>query len=64
MEEYEIMSKIKEIIVEPALIYVGSNLRIKVKVKDDYTFKKSLVTESGLTLVTENRDIIRTEWGE
>ena len=58
------MSKIKEIIVEPALIYVGSNLKIKIKVKDDYSFKKSLITESGLMIVTENENTIRTEWGE
>ena len=58
------MSKIKEIIVEPALIYVGSNLKIKIKVKDDYSFKKSLITESGLTIVTEDKNTIRTEWGE
>jgi hypothetical protein len=42
----------------------GSNLKIKIKVEDDYSFKKSLITESGLTIVTENKKTIRTEWGE
>lgn len=42
----------------------GSNLRIKVKAIDDYSFKKSMVTESGLMVVTEDKNTIRTEWGE
>lgn len=58
------MSKIIEKIVEPSKIYVGSTFKLRVKVSDDYTFKKSLITESGLIIVTENKNKIRTEWGE
>lgn len=58
------MSKIIEKIVEPSKIYVGSTFKLRVKVSDDYSFKKSLITESGLIIITENKDKIRTEWGE
>lgn len=58
------MSNIKEIIVEPNKIYVGSTFRLKIKVKDDFLFKKSLMTENGLIILTENKENIRTEWGE
>ncbi|WP_405317630.1 hypothetical protein [Faecalibacillus faecis] len=58
------MPRITEKIVEPSKIYVGSTFKLRVKVSDDYSFKKSLITESGLIIITENKDKIRTEWGE
>lgn len=58
------MQKIREIIIEPAKVYVDSTFKIKIKVDDDYMFKKSLVTESGIIIVTENKNNIRTEWGD
>lgn len=57
------MSKIKEILVEPNKIYVGSTFKIKVKVEDDYFYKKRLISEDNLILTTENGEQIRTEWG-
>lgn len=58
------MQKIREIIIEPTKVYVDSTFKIKIKVDDDYMFKKSLVTESGIIIVTENKNNIRTEWGD
>lgn len=57
------MSKIQEILVEPSKIYVGSTFKIKVKVEDDYFYKKRLISEDNLILITENEEPIRTEWG-
>ena len=57
------MSKIQEILVEPSKIYTGSAFKIKVKVEDDYFYRKQLVSEDNFILVTENGESIRTEWG-
>lgn len=57
------MSKITQILLEPNKIYVGSNFKIKVKVEDDYFYRKKIVSEDNLILVTENGEQIRTEWG-
>lgn len=55
--------QIKEIIVEPSKILVGSTFKLKVKVEDEYFYKKHLATESGLAILTEDGKRIRTEWG-
>ena len=41
----------------------GSVLKLKVKVEDEYFYKKNLTTEDGFTLVTEDGSKLRTEWG-
>ena len=58
------MSRIVETIIEPSKIYTGSIFKIKIKVEGNYAYKHSFITESGLNIITENNDIIRTEWGE
>lgn len=58
------MSKIKEVIIEPERICVGSNFKLKVKVIDDYSIKQTLITENGLAIVNEDKNTIRTEWGK
>lgn len=55
--------QIQEIIVEPEKIYTGSTFRLKVKVQDDYFYKKRLITEDGKAIVTEDSKKLRTEWG-
>lgn len=57
------MPEIIEKIVEPSRIEVGSIFKIKVKVKDILTSKKVFETENEITLITEDRKLIRTEWG-
>ncbi len=58
------MSRITEMIIEPSAVYVGGSFKLKIRVHDDYIYKKTLVTESGLKLVTEDNKKIRTDWGE
>ena len=57
------MPEIIEKIIEPSRIEVGSIFKIKIKVKDILTSKKIFKTESGITLITEDGKLIRTEWG-
>ena len=57
------MNKITEVIVEPSQVYVGSTFLVKVRVKDALTTKKSLVTEKGKLIITENSNPLRSEWG-
>ena len=58
------MATIREVIIEPERICVGSNFKLKVKVIDDYSFKQSLIKENGLAIVNEDKNTIRSEWGE
>lgn len=57
------MNKITEVIVEPSQVYVGSTFLVKVRVKDALTTKKLLVTEKGKSIITENSNPLRSEWG-
>ncbi len=57
------MPQIIEKIVEPSRIEVGSTFKIKIKVKDILTSKKVFETENEITLITEDGNLIRTEWG-
>lgn len=41
----------------------GSTFKLKVKVQEDYFYKKRLVTENGQYLITEDGKYLRTEWG-
>lgn len=59
------MARITEVILEPSEIYVNQRFKIKVKVEDFLTEKRVLITETdNHYIITENGDIIRTEWGE
>lgn len=58
------MLRVLEKIVEPSIIYTGSTFKLKVKVDDYYLEKRKLITETGITLITENNEEIKTEWGE
>lgn len=41
----------------------GSTFKLKVKIEDDYFYKKQLVAEDGKRILTEDGKQIRTEWG-
>lgn len=58
------MASIIEKIVEPARIEVGSIFKIKVKVEDVLSSKKIFITEDAITIITEDDNTIRTEWGD
>ena len=58
------MANIIETRVEPSVIYTGSIFKLKVKVEDYYFYKRKLATETGMIIITENNDEIKTEWGE
>lgn len=58
------MLRVLEKIVEPSIIYTGSTFKLKVKVDDYYLEKRKLITEAGMTILTEDGKEIRTEWGE
>ena len=58
------MSKIKEVIVEPNKIEVGSIFKLKVRVIDSYLIKQIIVSESKNVISTEDGKTIKTEWGK
>lgn len=58
------MIKIIDKVVEPSRIETGSFFKLKIKIEDDDLYKKTLITENGLKVITESNDIIRTEWGK
>ena len=58
------MSRILELTIQPNLVYTNQQFLVKVKVQDDFKIKENLITESGDTLITEDSNILRTEWGE
>lgn len=41
----------------------GSTFKLKIKVQDDYFYKKDLATENGMNLITEDGKKMKTEWG-
>ncbi len=55
---------IREITIEPNRVYVGENFKIKVRVQDDYKYKKRLIAENGKSLIIEANKKLRTEWGK
>ena len=57
------MSKIQEIIVEPGKIEVCSTFKLKVRVIDDHINKQKIISENRKSIVTEDGENIRTEWG-
>ena len=58
------MAVIKEIIVEPSnTLKVNQNFTIKILVEDDYLLAKTLITENDYDIITEDGNLIRTEYG-
>lgn len=58
------MVKITEFIVEPSKIFTGSTFKLKIKIKDDSTYKSILATEDGRRIATEDNRTIVAEWRE
>ena len=58
------MAVIKQIIVEPSnTLKVNQNFTIKILVEDDYLLAKTLITENDYDIMTEDGNLIRTEYG-
>jgi len=58
------MAVIKQIIVEPSnTLKVNQNFTIKILVEDDYLLAKTLITENDYDIITEDGNLIRTEYG-
>lgn len=58
------MIRILDLVVEPSKVYVNQAFKIKVKVQDDYTSKKMIISENNHQIISETGDYLRTEWGE
>lgn len=58
------MIQIREITIEPNKTYVGEVFKVKIKVQDDYKYKKRLITEDSKPIITETAVKIRTDWGK
>lgn len=41
----------------------GSTFKLKIKIQDDFFYRKRLAGEDNLILVTEDGKQLRTEWG-
>ena len=52
-------NKIKEVIVEPSKMYVGSTFRLKIKVQ--FTPSYALITQNENNIITEDENQIITE---
>ena len=58
------MPTIKKIIVEPSnVVKVNQGFTIKVLVEDEYLRAKNFITENEFNIITEDGNLIRTEWG-
>ena len=56
------MANISEFLIEPSVVDVNESFRIKIKVNDIYGFKGIFITEDNIRLITEDGNLIRTEW--
>lgn len=58
------MAVIKQIIVEPSNeLTVNQGFIVKVLVEDEYLIAKNLITEDDINIITEDGNLIRTEYG-
>ncbi len=58
------MARIKSIIVEPSNeLSVNQGFIVKVLVEDEYLIAKNLITEDNINIITEDGNLIRTEYG-
>lgn len=58
------MAVIKQIIVEPSNeLTVNQSFIVKVLVEDEYLIAKNLITEDNINIITEDGNLIRTEYG-
>lgn len=58
------MAVIKKILVEPSNeLTVNQEFIVKILVEDEFLIKKTIITENEITIITEDGNPIRTEYG-
>lgn len=58
------MARIKSILIEPSHeLNVNQSFKVKILVEDDYLLAKTLITENDYDIITEDGNLIRTEYG-
>lgn len=58
------MARIKSILIEPSHeLNINQGFIVKVLVEDEYMYMKTLITENDFDIITEDGNLIRTEYG-
>ena len=58
------MARILDILVEPSnTVKVNQGFTVKILVDDEYLHAKTLITENSIDIITEDGNLIRTEYG-
>lgn len=58
------MARIKSILIEPSHeLNVEQDFIVKILVEDEYLIAKTLITEDSVDIITEDGNLIRTEYG-
>lgn len=58
------MARIKSILIEPSHeLNVEQDFIVKILVEDEYLLAKTLITEDSTNIITEDGNLIRTEYG-
>lgn len=58
------MARITDILIEPSNeLTVNQAFIVKIKVDDEYLIAKNLITEDSINIITEDGNLIRTEYG-
>ena len=64
MEERHLMAHIKSILIEPSHeLNIEQDFIVKILVEDEYLLAKTLITENSIDIITEDGNLIRTEYG-
>ena len=58
------MAHIKSILIEPSHeLNIEQDFIVKILVEDEYLIAKTLITEDSIDIITEDGNLIRTEYG-
>lgn len=58
------MARIKNILIEPSHeLNINQGFVVKILVEDEYLLAKTLITENNIDIITEDGNLIRTEYG-
>lgn len=58
------MARITDILIEPSNeLKINQSFIVKIKVEDEYLIAKEIITENNINIITEDGNIIRTEYG-
>lgn len=58
------MARIKSILVEPSHeVNINQGFMLKILVEDEYLLAHTIITEDNIDIITEDGNLIRTEYG-